>query len=261
MEIMLKRTTSKKTITKQYKRRALLSTVVCFLLIVTLPSIIVHKGYAAVTTNGEYEIEQIEINTDEIIPTKNPPIYQMKTLDTTAPPDIPTNTPKFTITSTSDAYSITHSQTAIDFGTLSATNPVIRTSAVTLISPLQGAQVVANEDRPMTATNKQFVPDTTCDNGSCTAGLAAPWESSLTYGLGYRCESESKGVCDMGFTNATAYKQFADVSANESFHTIMMSQPSKQQTTGKITYKVNISGTQPLGGYRNTISIIAVPNF
>lgn len=260
MEMMLKRNICNITITKHHKRRALLSTVVCFSLIATLPSIIVQKGYAAVTTNADYEIEQIEINTDEIIPTQKPQVYQPQTLDT-ATPEIPTNTPKFTITSTSDAYSITNSQTAIDFGALSATNPVIRTSDLTIISPLQGAQIMANEDRPMTATNKQFVPDTTCDNGSCTAGLAALWESSLTYGFGYRCDSEKKDVCDTGFTNPNTYKKFADASANESFHTIMRSQPSQQQTTGKVTYKVNISGTQPLGGYRNTITFIAVPNF
>lgn len=250
------------TITKQHKNRFKLSNFLRVSISVMILSAILvpPSAHSAITTNEVYEIEQIEITTDEIIPTQKPNVYQPQTLDN-PPSDIRTNIPKYSVTSSSDAFSITHSQTAIDFGTLSATNPVIRTSEFTLLSPLQGAQIIANQDRPMTATNRQFVPDTTCDNGVCTAGLASIWESSLTYGFGYRCESEDKGVCDNAFTHPNTYKQFADASANESFQTILASKQSKQLTRGKITYKINISGTQPLGGYRNTITFIAIPNF
>lgn len=215
------------------------------------------KAYAAVTTGNGFSIEQIEIDTNVPTPTaKQQNIPVMKALQPQ------TNTiSKYTINSTSDAYEMRSSQTSIDFGALSPTNPVIRTSKLFLLSPLQGAQIIANENRPMTATNKQFVPDTTCDNGSCTSGLAANWESTLTYGFGYRCESETAQVCDYRFSSPQAYKQFADASANESFNTIILSQQSKQITEADIIYKINISGTQPLGGYRNTITYIAVPNF
>lgn len=231
------------------------SSLIALLFLIALPS----HSFAETTTNPSYQIDQIEMDTlDQTRPTPQPSTLPLTKLDTmqTLLPNV-----KYTIYSTNDAFSITNSQATIDFGALSATNPVTRTARLSLKNPLQGAQVIASENRPMTATNKQFVPDTTCDNGTCTASIPSVWENTLTYGFGYRCESTQEGVCDLGFALNTTYKQFADTANNESYQTIMTSMNAKQTTEATIRYKINISGTQPLGGYRNTITYIAVPNF
>jgi hypothetical protein len=212
---------------------------------------------AAQSSNPDYTIETDNLSTDNPDPTKIPSLPNAPT-----PSSAPTlSISKYTITSTSDAFSFSLSQNAIDFGILSATNPVIRTSELRLASPLQGAQIFANQNHPLTSAELQTIPDTTCDNGSCSQGIATPWTSSLTYGFGYRCELGSNQGCDSTFSDPTSFKQFADAAANESFNQIRLSQQSNLITRAKIIYKVNISGTQPPGGYSNTITYIAIPNF
>ena len=212
---------------------------------------------AALSSNPDYTIELDDLSTDNPEPTKIPIVPNLP-----VPSISPTlNTSNYSINSTSDAFSFTLSQNAIDFGILSATNPVIRTSDIVLASPLQGAQIFANQNHPLTSKEQQTIPDTTCDNGSCSQGISTPWTSSLTYGFGYRCEINENDGCDNTFTDPTAFKQFSDAASNESFHSIAINQQFHQPIKAKIIYKVNISGTQPAGNYNNTITFIAIPNF
>ena len=132
---------------------------------------------------------------------------------------------------------------------------------MTFSTPIRGSKVISSENHQLQLGARIFLPDTTCDNGSCSETIPDLWTSNLTYGFGYRCESSFENSCDQGFSDTDAFKQFANDSAKESPQTIMLNQQSNQETTGKITYKVNISGTQTLGSYSNVITYIAVPNF
>jgi hypothetical protein len=160
------------------------------------------------------------------------------------------------------SFSFSLEQTAIDFGLLSATNPVSRTSTITISNPSSpGYQVVAYEDHSLINGTNTSIPNTTCDNGSCTATTAAPWTSTLTYGFGYRCDSISDITCSSTFSQADYYRQFADISQNESPQTIVIGKGAKPKRKAKITYKVNISGTQLPGVYSNAITYIAAPSY
>lgn len=168
----------------------------------------------------------------------------------------------FIQSSSPPAFSFSIAQTAIDFGLLSATNPVIRTSTLTISNPgAPGYQVVAYENNSLKNESNISIPDTTCDNGSCTETTAAPWKATLTYGFGYRCDNIADATCSSAFTDIDDYRQFADKSSNESPQTILIGKGGKTNRKAKISYKLNISGTQPPGVYTNSITYIAVPTF
>jgi hypothetical protein len=215
-------------------------------------------SYAATTSSPNYSIEMDQIDTSNPEPTSPPPLVhqQINAIMSAGSKNHPID-----ITSSQDSFSVNLSQDFIDFGPLSATNPVIRTSDISFTSPARGAKVLLSENRQLMTTEKNIIPDTSCDNGACSHILPANWSSNLTYGFGFRCESSLEDVCDTSFSNSDNFKQFADTSANELPQTIILSNQSKLSTQSRIIYKVNISGTQAVGGYSNTITYLAVPNF
>lgn len=151
----------------------------------------------------------------------------------------------------------------IDFGNLTPTNPVTRTSTLTINNQSAGGYIVTAQENHqlLVPSSGSLIPDTTCDAGNCTETTAALWSNTLTYGFGYRCDQVGiTNYCPSGFNTANYYKQFADTSKNESAVTVMSGQSGKNQQS-TITYKVNISSTQPPGIYTNVITYIATPTF
>lgn len=160
-------------------------------------------------------------------------------------------------------FSFTITGNFIDFGTLTASNPVTRTSTLKVNNQSAGGYVVtAYENHQLLLPGSgQVIPDTTCDNGTCTETTASPWTSSLVYGFGYRCDIvDATNYCVSAFSTSTNYKQFADNSKSETGQTIMSGQSSRNQRA-QVTYKVNISGSQPAGLYTNVITYIATPTY
>jgi len=157
-------------------------------------------------------------------------------------------------------FSFALSENIIDFGILSATNPVTRTTSMTVSNANGTYKVIGYEDHPLVAPNGGRINDTTCDNGACTEIVPALWTNTLTYGFGFRCDNVQGTDCDPSFKSQDDYKQFADISKKESPQAIMSGTTAKKNE-GKITYKVNIAGTQRPGTYANTITYIAIPSF
>jgi hypothetical protein len=165
---------------------------------------------------------------------------------------------------TTKPFSIQLSSDIVDFGTLIPTNPIIRTVDLAIENPpIYGYSIVAYENEPPSLTsqiNNIFIPDTTCDDGQCSAQSASEWTNVLTYGFGYRCDNLSGTDCDDSFTNPNFYKHFPNISNNDNLQPIMMGIGSKNTKT-RISYKVNVSKAQNQGKYRNVITYIAVPSF
>ena len=150
---------------------------------------------------------------------------------------------------TPETSSVTLSTTLLDYGEISATSPIIRRLLLTIQSPKE-TQLMTIANHPLQKTDGTIIPNTTCDNGSCSAFTEALWVNALTYGFGYRTDSME-----------TAYfKQLPDFSLNNQEAIVTR---TRQQTTTNIplTYKVNISGTQAPGSYSNHVWLIATPNY
>jgi hypothetical protein len=157
-------------------------------------------------------------------------------------------------------FSFSISNTFIDFGIISPTSPVTRTNDLTVSNgSAHGYQVTASQNHNLRANTSGFeIQPTTCDAGTCTTTTAAAWTSSLTYGFGYRCDNVTGTDCDSGFSTSTFYKQFV---ASPSAVSVMSSTNVGRSRKSTITYKVNVSGTQPAGLYTNIINYIAIPTF
>ncbi|MBI4092004.1 MAG: hypothetical protein HY427_02260 [Candidatus Levybacteria bacterium] len=178
-------------------------------------------------------------------------------------------------------FTFSISTTDINFGALVPGEPVIRDNTLTISQgSTSGYQVTVQEDHPLriSSTNtpaspseaphrlvqgeagRADIPDTTCDAGNCSHTQGAAWTSPLTYGLGYRCDNVSGSDCNSGFASKNFYKRFASAEAGETAHVVMSSANVGRNREGKITYKVNISASQPAGVYQNIIEYIATPS-
>jgi hypothetical protein len=219
-----------------------------FLLGYCLIGLFIYPAYAEITTNNNWTIEIKDINIISDTPTSDKNKQTKK--------DQPDPTP-----STQLSFNI--SNDIIDYGPLSPTNQIYRMSNLNISNDnKKGFIVISYENHPpITAGSKSFIPDSTCDNGSCSEVTSALWTNTLTYGFGYRCDNINNNDCPMDFKQSDYYKQFSDNSKNETGQIIMSSNLPGSNHDAQITYKVNISKTQPRGSYNNTITYIAVPKY
>lgn len=162
-------------------------------------------------------------------------------------------------------FSFSISNTLIDFGNLSPTNPVTRTTTLTVKNTdAKSFKVTAAENHPLTISSTgATIPDTTCDDGKCTQDKSSKWINTLTYGFGYRCDSSTPTSCvvnDKSFSDKTYFKQFSDSSHSESATNIMSGATGKA-LKATIMYKVNISSSQPAGVYGNSVTYLATPSY
>ncbi|HVA96363.1 MAG TPA: hypothetical protein VND99_01790 [Candidatus Acidoferrales bacterium] len=171
-----------------------------------------------------------------------------------------TTGPNYTVNTSNDSFSVTLSQNNIDYGILSSTNPVVRTSDIIFSNPQSGAEILTSEDHPLFFPPQNLIQNTTCDNGACTSTTASLWTNTLTYGFGYRCDSQEANVCDPQFSTSNYFKQYPNAAAGQNLVPVMIGSENTS-TKATITYKVNISGTQKAGGYYDNVMYLAIPNF
>lgn len=166
------------------------------------------------------------------------------------------------------SFSISNSQ--INFGILSPANPIVRTTTLSISGDMIAYQIQAFSDHALSTSNGESIPDSTCDDGACSEQKDSIWKSILTYGYGFRCETQEGYAClsdhknlgtESGLESLDYFRQFADISKNELSQTITKGILTGKEENTQITFKVNKSGTQKPGSFSNTVTFIAVPNF
>ena len=157
------------------------------------------------------------------------------------------------------AFSFSISNTTLSFGQITPGEPIIRTNTLTITSPT-GYEVLGSETSPLKASGSAEIADISCDQGNCSEITAAPWNSPLTYGFGYRCDNLSGTDCTEDFKDVSYYKSFANLEKQDSPQVIMQNINPASGSAAQITYKVNIPGSQTPGQYHNTVFYIAVPS-
>ena len=168
-------------------------------------------------------------------------------------PAIPKASPK-----QEEALSFEISELFIDFGTLSATNPVIRTNNISVLSPFGSYEVLAYEDHELKSLLNNTIPNTTCDQGTCSSDFGGSWESTLAYGFGYRCDNKTEYDCDSDFKTSSFYRQFSKDKGGKS---IMKGVSNFKPKESQITYKINISTSQPQEAYNTVIHYLLIPGY
>jgi len=218
------------------------------------------QANADTTTNGNYSIDVRNIDTNPQ-PTQTPQKSAAQVLGLQSPKPEYTTGPDYTVNTSNDTFSLNLSQNIIDYGILTSTNPVIRTSALSISNPINGAEILTYENHPLQDATNDVVQNTTCDNGSCSQDIAASWTNTLTYGFGYRCDASGDIACDDQFNESDYYKNYPNDSISQQPSLLVSRGERNSNDKATLTYKVNISGTQKNDGYNNTITYLAVPGF
>lgn len=215
----------------------------CFMLIVLYLLMSGAPANAITTSNDSYILQSSNINPGNS-PTEEK-TQQTKSSEQTFPPPL--------------IFSI--SETMIDFGKLSPTDPVTRTNILSVSqSGFGGYSIIGFEYHPLTSSSSS-IPNTACDDGQCSPNESSPWENVLTYGFGYRCDNLEGNGCVGDFTNSSFYKRFSNMAIEETPQILMRGEAYKKEGKIQITYKVNVPPTQAEGVYTNIINYIASPNF
>lgn len=159
------------------------------------------------------------------------------------------------------AFSLT--PVALDFKNPTSNAPITNNLTLTVSAGGTGGyQVTVQENRPLTSTAGNTIPDTTCDAGNCDEITAAAWSSNTTYGLGYTLFGDD--VPTPFSTTGLAknqYKQFSNRLLNESPEPVMSSFRVDKNRSATLSLKINLSGIQAAGSYQNQLIFVATPRY
>lgn len=150
--------------------------------------------------------------------------------------------------------------TNLNYGDLHPGEPVIRVLSLDGQAS-NGMSVLAFETGNLAAPDNETIPDTTCDEGTCNESLSALWKSPLTYGFGYRIDSD--GLCSNGQNCLNSFKpdyfkQLANIELKESPQ-ILYTASLNTVNGAKVSFKVNIPSSSKGKTFINTIHLIALP--
>lgn len=177
------------------------------------------------------------------------------------PTDYLTPTPQPSPKPLINSYGISHivaSENFLQFGPLSATVPVSRVIRVGL-QGLGGFSFLHQPDYLLRSVSGDTIPATSCDNGSCTKSQASLWNSTLTYGLGVRCENRKGQLCEKDFLEKGAFRpvEIADSLGDSAI--LAAGNIPNTEALFDLVYKINLPGSQPPGYYTSTITYILLP--
>lgn len=161
----------------------------------------------------------------------------------------------FASVDSSGQLSFSISPDVLNFGTLSAGEPITRIVDLNIKNETGYHFLVSlYQDHPLRSERKIDIPDTTCDNGTCSELISSFWLNPLTYGFGYSCKNITGSACLSDF-DGLLFKQFPDEENQERSNTVLFSQLS--ESSSQVIFKINISGIQEIDTYFNTIFLIA----
>lgn len=155
-------------------------------------------------------------------------------------------------------FSFSISDLSIDLGTAVSNTFSTASHTLTVTAPGQGYSVTAIESSRLqnSADPLDFIPDTTCDSGSCTDTSAGVWTVATNNGFGYNVSGDDKAS---DFTDSTYFRPFPDASLGETPTVVMTSSNAGKNRTSTVTYQLSVPGSQAGGSYSNQITFIATP--
>ncbi len=141
----------------------------------------------------------------------------------------------------------------VQFGPLSPTTPVVRRVTIMVKGEAFPFSLYQQLNHNLMNDPGDEIPATSCDNGSCSGTQAAPWESTLTFGLGVRCDNITGQFCPDDFVDTNVFRPLA------SQPQVVASGTLNGEAQISLTYKLIVPGTQPQGAYEASPTYILVP--
>lgn len=174
----------------------------------------------------------------------------------------PSPTPQPTLPQTlliSSPFSFSSSTSFIDYGEFVPTEPVIRNISLNVKSKWPYGFVVLQSENHDLRGQTTSIPDTSCDNGSCTPTLSSAWVSILTYGFGFSCEKAKDTVCAPYNVSSSGFRPFANLQKDTGPQAVLFSSQGSSKARATLQVKVNTSKSQPIQVYQNNLQFVAIP--
>ena len=160
-----------------------------------------------------------------------------------------------------DYFSFEISKTNIDLGVLTPNAHNTDSHTLTITTRSYGYTIYAYENGPLASLldPNTYIPDTTCDDGSCDETQASVWTNPNVGGFGFNINGDHVAS---DFINSDYFRQFADRSHGETMQPVMSSENAVVNDEATVTYKAGLtSGAQATGGYATYVAYVAVPNY
>jgi len=112
-----------------------------------------------------------------------------------------------------------------------------------------------------------FIPDTTCDGGSCTHTTSTNWVTATNNGLGYAIQNVSAATISATYNGYSEFarsfsaKQFPSAAEAETPETIMSSSTVSNAEQANVCYRLSVGATQAAGDYMNQVTYTATAKF
>ncbi len=108
------------------------------------------------------------------------------------------------------------------------------------------------------------IPDTTCDDGSCTESTSADWATATNHGFGYSLENVTGTDATFTYNESSrtfSARQIADQESSETKQVVMSNDSPTTASKVNICFRLSVAGDQPAGYYYNVIKYTATPKF
>ncbi|MFH2019596.1 MAG: hypothetical protein ABII80_03225 [bacterium] len=156
-------------------------------------------------------------------------------------------------------FSFSLSGLAIDFGSLTPSFFQTASHTITVSAPGQGYSVsTIASSRLQKSGSSDFIPNTSCNAGTCTTTTAGIWDNTSAYGFGYNLTGNDIAS---DFVSSSYYRPFADFSLGGTPAVIMSTSSAGKNRSATVTYQINTPTSQPAGYYSTQITYIATPTY
>ncbi len=162
---------------------------------------------------------------------------------------------------------VTTTATSVPFGGMSLNSFKTLAQDLTVSTNASGGYVVTsseNDQLGLGGATTPFIPDTTCDGGTCTESTAAEWDTATNNGFGYSLENvDAASIAFEYDTSGDTFrsKQFADITGAETPQTIFSSSTVANAENAYVCYRLSVGATQAAGDYENQITYTATGTF
>lgn len=162
---------------------------------------------------------------------------------------------------------ITTTATSVPFGGMTLNTFKTLAQDLTVSTNASGGYVVTsseNDQLGLGGATTPFIPDTTCDGGTCSESTAAEWNTATNNGFGYSLENvDAASIAFEYDTSGDTFrsKQFADITGSETPQTIFSSTTVANSENAYVCYRLSVGATQAAGDYENQITYTATGTF
>lgn len=161
----------------------------------------------------------------------------------------------------------TNAPLAVPFGTMSLNtfkNAAHQLTVSTNAASGYAVTAAENDQLGKDGGTTPFIPDTTCDSGTCSQTTSADWATSTNTGFGYSIQNVDAASTAFLYNESArtfSAKQFADLTGSETPQTIFSSSTVANAEDVYVCYRLSVGATQAAGDYENQITYTATGTF